>query len=153
MNDSPKIPKTYETVAALQGTDALLDAMMGLVDPIETLQRIYESTPIEAIEYLYGDTPAVKRIKKALSTKLTAKEWADLPVTLDPVQAAMVLKASPESVRDWIRSGELKASDLGSGRSKFVIRKDDLKEFMDKRQPDKPQPRKPRRQKRSDDRY
>ncbi len=67
MNDSPKIPKTYKTVAALQGTDALLDTMMGLIDPIETLQRIYDSTPIEAIEFLYGDTPAVTKLKKAWS--------------------------------------------------------------------------------------
>ena len=36
MNDTLK---TYHTASVLQGTDALLDTMMGLVDPIETLQR------------------------------------------------------------------------------------------------------------------
>ena len=57
MNDGPTIPKTYETISARRGTDAFLDSMMGLVDPIQTLQRIYDSTPIEAIEYLYGAHP------------------------------------------------------------------------------------------------
>lgn len=151
-----KFPKTYETVASPRGTDARLDMMMGLVDPAETLQRIYDSTPIEAIEYLYGDTPAVRKLKKAWKTitALSATEWADLPLTLNPCQVAMLLSVSPEKVRNWIRSGELVASDLGNGRSQFMIRKDDLDDFIKKRQSAKPEPRKRKKQNgRTDDRY
>lgn len=139
----------------MQGTDAFMDTMMGLTDPIETLQRIYDSTPIEAIEYLYGDTPAVRKLKKAwrFITELSAKDWDDLPLTLNPCQVAMLLNVSPEKVRGWIKRGELKASDLGNGRSQFVIRKDHLAAFMEKRQPGELRSRRSRRQKRTHDRY
>ncbi|MFC1758181.1 hypothetical protein ACFL2H_05365 [Planctomycetota bacterium] len=64
----------YNTRVIGPKTDAVLDIMYGLIEPIEYIQRIYDSTPLEAIAFIYGDTPAVAKLKKAWKslTKLSA---------------------------------------------------------------------------------
>ena len=131
--------------------------MMFGVTFLDFMDRLVNSSPAEAIDFLYGDTHDVQKIKKALRSvsDLSAKDWAELPLTLNPRQAATLLAVSPEKVRGWIKRGELKASDLGNGRSQFVIGKEDLEDFMKSRQPSKPdpQPRRWKRKGRAGDRY
>lgn len=69
------------------------------------------------------------------------------PDTLTPPQAARILGVNPDKVLGWIRSGELKASNLAKrqgGRPKYRIAGEDLQAFRNRRtvQPrQKPKPR------------
>ena len=66
---------------------------------------------------------------------------------LTPPQAAKVLGVSVDSVHQFIRSGKLKASDLGqAGRPRWKIAKQNIEAFMDGCSNAKPVP--PPRQKR-----
>jgi len=51
-------------------------------------------------------------------------------------EAAKILNASVRSVQDWIKSGYLKARRLNPyvDRSKYIIYKSDLEQFIKKRQ-------------------
>lgn len=73
-------------------------------------------------------------------------------VTLSPAEVAKVLKVSHDKVLGWINSGQLKASNLNNpgARPRYAIAKDDLSEFLKRRQP-APKPAKPRKRARPDD--
>lgn len=56
---------------------------------------------------------------------------------LTPPEVGKMLGADPATVINWIRSGQLKASNLATGaRPRFVIRPADLDRFLDSRQLD-----------------
>ncbi len=62
--------------------------------------------------------------------------------TLTPPEIAKRLKKSPDTVLAWIRSGQLKASNLSNGRkARWVITPSDLQAFLKSKQPDKAAPR------------
>lgn len=69
---------------------------------------------------------------------------------MTPNELARVLRVSPDRVRHWIQSGELKAidtSDRRCGRPRFVILPAALEEFIRSRSvaaPPKPAARRPR---------
>ncbi|MHC4180497.1 MAG: helix-turn-helix domain-containing protein [Planctomycetota bacterium] len=66
---------------------------------------------------------------------------------LTPPQVAAELGVKPHKVHDFIRAGELKASDLskqrGTGRPRWKIARSDLQAFLDSRAA--PKPGKPQR--------
>lgn len=56
---------------------------------------------------------------------------------LTPAEAASILGSDVDTVRGWIRSGELMASDLrsrGAKKARYRIRRSDLDEFVERRQ-------------------
>lgn len=64
---------------------------------------------------------------------------------LTPPEIADWLATSPETVLGWIKSGQLKASNLATGnRPRYAILPDDLAAFLKSRQPDPPVKRKPK---------
>jgi excisionase family DNA binding protein len=66
--------------------------------------------------------------------------------TLTPPQIAKQLRVSHDKVLDWIRRGELKASNLATGgRPRYVVTPDELAAFLKRREPQQPSPRARRR--------
>lgn len=59
------------------------------------------------------------------------------PNVLTPPQVAEQLGVDPATVICWIRSGQLKASNVGKGaqRPRYKIRQSDLDQFLKSRQP------------------
>ena len=51
--------------------------------------------------------------------------------TYTPVEVASRLGTKASTVRGWIASGKLKASNIGQRRSRYVIREVDLNDFLD----------------------
>jgi hypothetical protein len=73
----------------------------------------------------------------AATLVLAASQREPLPTITTPPQVAKQLGADPATVINWIRSGQLKASNLASGsRPRFVIQAADLDAFLRSRQPD-----------------
>lgn len=69
-----------------------------------------------------------------------------------PPEIAKLLRVSPDTVRGWIRSGELKASDLSAtrgGRPSFRINEDSVRQFLALRSVSPP-PKPTRRRKQRD---
>lgn len=64
---------------------------------------------------------------------------------LKPQQVAQQLGVSPDTVLGWIRSGQLKAANLGANRARYVIDRQAVDEFLRKRQPEPPEKRPPKR--------
>jgi excisionase family DNA binding protein len=65
---------------------------------------------------------------------------------LDPPDVASLLGCSPDTVRDWIRSGQLRASNVANGnRPRWKIQRSDLETFLQTRQPDPAPPQRERR--------
>ena len=54
-------------------------------------------------------------------------EWLTIP------EVAGILKVDPETVRRWIRAGELPYLDLGSARAGYRVRRSDLQRFAEQR--------------------
>jgi hypothetical protein len=72
---------------------------------------------------------------------------------LSPPQVATQLGVDPATVIGWIRSGQLKASNVGKGgrRPRYRVQQNDLDAFMRKRQPvEKPAARQLRRKHQDD---
>lgn len=71
---------------------------------------------------------------------------------LTPPQVAKQLGVDPATVISWIRSGQLKASNLGKGdqRPRYRVQPGDLDAFLKKRQPTLQSSRKPRSEKQAD---
>jgi len=88
----------------------------------------------ECTEILGKPGPVLVRLLEAL---YAIPEDLD---TLTPPQVARELKRSVDTVRGWIRSGELKASNVAKPgkRTRYIVKRDDLDSFLAKRQPDKP---------------
>ena len=59
---------------------------------------------------------------------------------LTPPQAAEQLGVDPSTVIGWIRTGQLRASNIGKGgkRPRYRIRESDLDAFLKSRQPEPP---------------
>lgn len=97
--------------------------------------------PIEAEKYCVSAYAQFHRCLEALDAP-KAVEQGD---TLTPRAVAKLLKKSPDAVLAWIKSGELRASNLGNGRKpRWTVTKDDLNEFLKSKQPPKPEPPKKR---------
>lgn len=65
---------------------------------------------------------------------------------LTPPQIAKQLRVSHDKVLDWIRRGELKASNLATGaRPRYVVTPDELAAFLKRREPQQPPSRGRRR--------
>ena len=72
---------------------------------------------------------------------------SSLPDWSTPPKAAKVLRVDPETIRELIRSGELRASNLarrGSTRPRWRISREALEEFLAGREP-RPAAKKKRR--------
>ena len=57
----------------------------------------------------------------------------DLVPMLKVQDITRLLQVDEETVRRWIRAGELKATLLGSARGGYRIRRADLDEFLEKK--------------------
>lgn len=80
-----------------------------------------------------GEATAAAVLVLAEISKPTSTERT----VLTPPEVAKQLGADPATVINWIRSGQLKASNLATGhRPRFVIRPEDLDRFLDSRRPD-----------------
>ncbi len=83
------------------------------------------------------------------SENLDTADQAPLFMTANEV--ARLLRVRRSKVASWIRAGELKAADVserpGLGRSNWRISRQDLNEFLQRRQPVPPPPKMTRRQK------
>ena len=85
----------------------------------------------------------IKSTRRQLAACLAALQ--EKPETLTPPEVARRLKKSPDYVRDCIRRGQLKASNLGKGRPRWVVTPSDLAAFLKGKQPVTPVKRKRRR--------
>ena len=66
---------------------------------------------------------------------------------LTPPEIAELLGTAPETVVGWIKSGQLKGSNLATDhRPRYVVQPDDLSKFLETRQPQPPVKRKPKQQ-------
>ena len=84
----------------------------------------------------------------AAAGALAAAQWTaarnccqavDDDAPLKPGDVAKQLKASIHTVLDWIRTNQLKASNLATGsRPRYVIQRVDLDRFLASRQPEPP---------------
>jgi hypothetical protein len=75
------------------------------------------------------------------------------PTTLTPPEVAKQLRKSPDYIRDSIRRGFLKASNLGSeSKPRYVVTPEAVAEFLKAMQPTPPTPRH-RRAKKSSSEY
>ncbi len=63
-------------------------------------------------------------------------------------EVAKEIQTSEDTIRDWINSKQLKASNAGTQRPRYLIQRDDLNRFLKSRQPD---PQTPKRRKNNDD--
>lgn len=98
---------------------------------------------------LTGDPLAASNLVLA-ATQIDAKQPTPEPVEADapmtPAQVGKRLKASPASVIAWIRSGQLRASNLAKGpRPRYVIQPESLAAFLKMRQPEPSRIGRPRR--------
>ncbi len=86
------------------------------------------------IEVLYGDdrSPAATRLLEIIELRATNKQIPEPPILLTPPDVARMLRVSPDSVRTWIRSGKLKAVNLGDGLKKprYRVTRDSLDLFL-----------------------
>ena len=108
----------------------------------EELGYLIRRIEIEAIE----GHPAIVRacqirsgpISTGLAREVLAACLAALPKrdTLTPPQVARELSVSPDTVLGWIRTGQLKASQLGTNRRRYVITRLELDRFLERRQPE-----------------
>ncbi len=74
--------------------------------------------------------------------------------SLTPPEVAKLLGVNPDKIRNWIRSGDLKAINIAkslSGRPRYVVDRDELERFKAKRSVQKPLPSTVRKQKQSSD--
>ena len=84
--------------------------------------------------------------RRVLSACLVACRGDNNSSTLTVNQAAGRAKVAPDTVRDWIHAGKLKAANVGKGQQKgrYRIAPADFEAFMAARQPEKPAPRRRR---------
>lgn len=102
---------------------------------------------VEACDIRPGPV-AIDLARKILAECLAAT--GDESASLTPPQAAKRLGVSPETVIGWIRSGELKAANVGKGkkRARYRIEPDALAEFQRKRCADVTPEKTPQRRRR-----
>jgi hypothetical protein len=73
----------------------------------------------------------------AATLVLAASQREPQRTVMTPPQVAKQLGADPATVINWIRGGQLKASNLANGhRPRYVIQIADLDAFLSSRQPD-----------------
>jgi excisionase family DNA binding protein len=87
------------------------------------------SLPVEECK---RSVSAVAQFRRVLS----ALESPALPdgEVLDPPEVARLVGCSPDTVRDWIRSGQLRAANVARGsRPLWKIQRDDLDTFLESR--------------------
>ncbi len=104
------------------------------------LMNLFRDVAAQLAERIGGATPR----RKAAEDKT--------PTMLSPPMLAKRLGVSSDKVRDWIRSGQLAATDVSQkpgGRPRFKISEEAIREFEKKRQPEKPLPA-PRRRRKKD---
>lgn len=69
---------------------------------------------------------AGRRLLAAMMATLT-----DKPDTLDPPMVAKELKVSPDTVRNWIRTKQLRATNIANkGRARWIIQRSELERFL-----------------------
>lgn len=81
-------------------------------------------------------TPAASRVEVRRYLAAAIAATTPPPTVLTPPEIAKQLGADPATVIQWIRSGQLKASNLATGqRPRYVIQPSDLEAFLKARQP------------------
>jgi excisionase family DNA binding protein len=139
-----------------QSTFALYD--QGACDP--SIMKLYDAwhektgdANAAATLVLATAIQAGQRASGALNSPAAGPTPAsDGPFTV--TQVARQLRASPDTIRGWIKGGQLSAANLATGpRPRYVITQDDLAAFLKRRQPQAPGKRQRRRPSDSSDRY
>lgn len=104
-----------------------------------------------------GDPVAAATLTLAqVQAEGASPSWAAERGVLNPPDVAERLRVSPDTVHGWIRSGQLKASNLAAPgrRPRYKIRREDLDNFLAKRQPTTPpKPARRRRKSAPEERY
>lgn len=122
MHDWEPDDQAWEASAIIVHEAGLLAARLGLTELYQTSRRFRSSvTTRDALAYLSD------------CLKGLPKEKAD---SYTPPQAARILGVNPDKVLNWIRSGELRASNLAKrqgGRPKYRIAEEDLQAFKNRR--------------------
>lgn len=103
-----------------------------------------------AIANLYDEWYAKTGDQNAAATLVLAQVHSGLNesetnkvATYNPADIAKRLHVSPATVIGWIRGGELKAANIGSGpRPRFIIKQSDFDFFLEYRQQEQPKARK-----------
>jgi excisionase family DNA binding protein len=76
---------------------------------------------------------AVGQLRRVLEEIEQPQPVPDTDV-LDPPAVARLVGCSPDTVRDWIRSGQLRAANVANGnRPLYKIRREDLDTFLESR--------------------
>ena len=107
-----------------------------LQDPDEKLERRYDfwlartNDPNAAATMVLAETQSAER--PAGNEAVANRRKSD---ALNPGDVAKALSVSPATVIGWIRSGQLKAADIATGkRPRFVIQRAELDRFLQLRQ-------------------
>ncbi|MCL4206586.1 MAG: helix-turn-helix domain-containing protein [Pirellulaceae bacterium] len=81
---------------------------------------------------------------------------AEIPAFLTAGQVARLLRVRDAKVLSWLRSGQLRGADLserpGRGKARWRISRDDLRAFLESRQPRPATPTPPRRRRKPEQR-
>jgi excisionase family DNA binding protein len=95
------------------------------------------------------DPLSIQQVADLIGTGKVVVLAVQPPLVLNPEEIAKQLRVSHDTVLEWIRRGQLKASNLASGsRPRYVVTPDELAAFLKSRQPEPPRlrtrrPRKP----------
>jgi hypothetical protein len=91
-----------------------------------------------------GDANAAATLTAA-QLRTSEHPAADSEVPMNPGDVAELLHVSPHTVLGWIRTTQLKASNIATGmRPRYVIQRTDLDRFLASRQPELPMRRRRR---------
>lgn len=106
-------------------------------------QSILREVEQHALANGFPQVVAIVQRRRRGGIKITRQLLAEClttftPETLTPPQVARRIKKSPDYVRDCIRRGQLKASNLGKGKPRWVVTPADLDQFLKGKQPETP---------------
>lgn len=117
-----------------------LDEPEGLVDAFVACQQFYtHKSPCPGVVRALVPPTSLREGRAALAAAIT-QLCSGVADALTPPAVAKRLGVSPETVIGWIKSGQLKASNIGKGSQKprYRITPDDLATFLKKQQPEPP---------------
>lgn len=137
-----QLAKYIEGVAArVAAGDEQLDEVEGLAVAFVQGQQHYVAEGCGDVVRALVPPASLREARGSLADALAALELCGKEETdaLTPPDVAKRLGVKPATVIGWIKSGQLKASNLSKGaRPRYRVQPDDLAEFLDKRQPQQP---------------
>lgn len=114
-------------------------------NPDDRPQEILEEAYQIAIDLNLPECAAACKPPATIGLMAALKAIPDGKTVLTPPEIGEQLATAPETVVGWIRSGQLKGSNLATAdRPRYVVQPEDLARFLASRQPQPPAKREPK---------